>query len=139
MFVLIRVPIALCVGISVYILAALLTTTSGMESAFQPVTGAIISGLSIVAVIFLGLPLLIPAWWERWRSVWLVPTLMNALAAILFCLSWLPSLRVTVIDPDNDVAHLSFSPTLFISAWFIMLSALVWHPLIGMTRTGKWA
>jgi hypothetical protein len=137
--VLSRIPIAFVFGLITYMLAMVMTTYDGaLSMIFQPIVGSLLTALSLFAVLIVGSPLLIPRIWTVWRKLRWLSALLILLAIIAMALSWHPSLRVKVLNPDTNTPVESFNPPLALGGWFTLLFAICFSPLIGLSGNRRW-
>jgi len=118
---------ALLIGVCYYMLAVAMTVYDGLISMiFQPIMGAIFTGIAILLLLLIGLPIRL---WKQlnvwWRSHWWIPFVIGTVAFIMICLSWSPGLRVQVMDPDLNIMVDSFHPPLAIGGWLLTLFAVL--------------
>ena len=118
---------ALLIGVCYYMLAVAMTVYDGLISMiFQPIMGAIFTGIAILLLLLIGLPIRL---WKQlnvwWRSHWWIPFVIGTVAFIMICLSWSPGLRVQVMDPDLNIMVDSFHPLLAIGGWLLTLFAVL--------------
>lgn len=118
---------ALVVGVCYYMLAVAVTVYDGIFSViFQPIMGAIFSGIAIFLLLILGLPIRLSKNLNNWwKSHWWLPIVIGTAAFIMMCLSWLPYFRVKVLDTEMDVMLDSFHPVLAIGGWLLTLFAVL--------------
>ena len=136
----IRFPIALICGVVAYMIAMAMTVYDGAVSMiFQPIIGTMLTGIMCIVLILIASPLFITRVWNLWRRVWLVPLLLAVAGVISMFVSWYPSVRVQVWDPELQLQVESFEPTLAIGGWVAMLFGLLWLPKISITRDARWA
>jgi len=118
---------ALLICVSYYMLAVAMTVYDGLISMiFQPIMGAIFTGIAILLLLLIGLPIRL---WKQlnvwWRSHWWIPFVIGTVAFIMICLSWSPGLRVQAMDPDLNIMVDSFHPLLAIGGWLLTLFAVL--------------
>ena len=124
---------ALVTGVFYYMIAVAMTVYDGMLSMiFQPIIGAIVSAIAILALLVVGTPIRLSkkmnSWWKRH---WWIPIAIGSAAFIMMCLSWLPYFRVKVIDPESNMVVDSFHPVLAIGGWLLtMFAVLHFYPPI---------
>src|SRR5262245_8009760 len=131
----IRIPLAFGVGLSVYMIAMAMTVyDEALSLAFQPIMGSIITGLSLLAVCVVGSPMLIARIWARWRRWWWVSVLLLVGGLGALALSWHPSLRISVKNPDTGQMVDSFQPALAVGGWFATLFGVAFCPFAGFYK-----
>lgn len=115
------------VGVGYYVLAMAMTVYDGFISLLiQPVMGAFITLIAIVLLLIAGLPLRLIGWLNRWwRRHWWLSFLLGAAAFGLMVVSWMPSYRIQVFDPELRVMAESFHPVLAVSGWLLTLFAVL--------------
>jgi hypothetical protein len=136
-----QIILALVVGVCYYMLAVAMTVYDGILSMiFQPIMGAIFSGIAILLLLILGLPIRfikrINMWW---KAHWWMPLFIGTAAFIMMILSWTPAFRIKVMDPDLGMMVDSFHPVLAISGWLLTLFAVLhfYPPIPWLKRSTK--
>ena len=127
MFAIPQIIAALVIGVCYYMLAVAMTVYDGLFSLiFQPLIGAIYSGIAIFILLILGLPIRLSSringWWRRH---WWIPIAIGTVAFIVMCSSWHPYFRVRVMDPELDMMVDSLNPVLSIFGWLLTLFAVL--------------
>lgn len=122
-----QIVAALIIGVCYYMLAVAMTTYDGLLSLiFQPIIGAIVSGIAIVLLLIVGLPIRLSKKINRWwKNHWWIPFVIGTLAFIMMSLSWHPHFRVKVIDPESDLMVDSFHPVLAVGGWLLTIFAVL--------------
>jgi hypothetical protein len=135
----IRLPLAFVLGLAIYMIAMVMTAYDGVASMLlQPIMGSIVTGLALIALLVVGSPLLIGAVWRRWRRAgWLVLGL-TVIGIACLIVSWHPSLRVKVLDPDSGATIDSFQPALAIGGWFAAMFGVAFCPTLGFRGDRRW-
>jgi hypothetical protein len=129
----IRLVSAFALGWVMYMIAMAMTVyDGGLSLIFQPIVGGILCLLALTGMTVVGSPLLIPRVWGKWRRVWGLALLMSIGGVAAFVLSWHPSLRVTLWDPELQASVESFHPILGIGGWLAAMFGVVFCPLIGV-------
>ncbi|HEY0010214.1 MAG TPA: hypothetical protein VGB55_15930 [Tepidisphaeraceae bacterium] len=136
----IRLPLAFVLGLVIYLIAMAMTTYDGVLSLiFQPIVGLIFTALALLALGVIGSPLLIGRVWRHWRRAgwWVLGLTVIGIA----CLgaSWYPSLRVTVLNPDDGTSVESFHPALAVGGWLIAMFGIAFCPKLGFRGDRRWA
>ncbi|MBE2282707.1 MAG: hypothetical protein IAE77_04515 [Prosthecobacter sp.] len=124
-------------GVVYYLLAMGLAVYEGFESLIgQPVVGVVLSAAAVAVLLVVGLPLrLIPALHRLWLRVWWVPLLLGVIAIGCSVLSWQPSFRVMLTDPEFDTAVPCFHPALGYGGWLLAIfAALHFYPPLPLDR-----
>ena len=135
---LIRLPFAFILGLTIYMIAMMMTTYDVVLSMiFQPVMGAIITVLGLGVVCLAGSPLLITGIWNQWRRVWWLPVLITFAGCVACIISWHPSLREKVINPETHAEVESFHPALICGGWFASMFGVMFCPL-GLRGDRRW-
>ena len=120
-------------------IAMVMTTYDGIMSfIFQPIVAVFLSGISVLAICVVGLPLMIPKLWMIWSRAWVVPTGIFTISLCLMYMSWLPQYREYVSDGDTGVQVPTFNTMMVLGGWFLLGFSIVWHPKIGFSGTKKW-
>lgn len=136
---LIRLPLAFLLGLGIYMIAMMMTTYDGCLSiVFQPVMGTLVTGVSLVALCVLGSPLLLRQAWERWRHLWWISILLTVAGIASFIVSWHPSLREKLLNPDTQTWVDSFHPALGLGGWLAAMFGVAFCPLIGLRGDRRW-
>jgi len=135
----IRLPLAFILGLVIYMIAMVMTTYDGITSLIlQPIMGSILTGVALVALVVVGSPLLIGAVWKQWRRAgWFVLSVTVVGVACLI-VSWHPSLRVKVLNPDTGAMVESFQPALAVGGWFASMFGVAFCPTIGFRGDRRW-
>lgn len=122
-----QIIMAMLVGIFYYMMIFSITVYDGALSLiFQPIVGAFLSGLAILILLVVGLPIrLIEKWNFWWKAHWWVPPALATLACLMMCISWLPSLRVQVPHPDYPIMTDYPQPILSQGGWLLTLFAVL--------------
>jgi hypothetical protein len=122
-----QIMLALVIGVCYYMLAVAMTVYDGLLSMiFQPIMGAIFSGIAISLLLIVGLPIRLSKKINNWwRKHWWISFVIGTVAFIMMCVSWLPYLRVKVMDPELDMMVDSFHPVLAIGGWLMTLFAVL--------------
>ena len=127
---LVAVIIGFIVGWIIYMIAMFMTTFVGWESLiFQPIVGAIASGV-VVFVCFVGsLILKIPGIYTVWNSSrwWAAGMIAIGLFAMIFgsSLGWTEVYR----DPETNVAFEGLSALVAAASYFAVIFAIVNWPI----------
>ena len=118
---------AMIIGVCYYMLAVAMTVYDGILSMiFQPVMGAIFSGIAIVLLLIVGLPIrLIKKVNMWWKAHWWLPFFIGSVAFCMMVLSWMPHFRVQIMDPEFGTMVDSFHPVLAIGGWLLTLFAVL--------------
>ncbi len=91
-----------------------------------PIFGAIFTTITIGVLVLLGLPLrLVRPLNIFWRRNWWIAPCLAALAILMMALSYLPSLRIELYNPETQQNFQSFHPTLSIGGWLLMLFSIL--------------
>lgn len=122
-----QIFVALVVGIGCYLLAVAMTVYDGILSMiFQPIMGAIFTGAAIIGLLILGLPIRlvkrINIWW---KAHWWISLLLGCVALAMMCASWIPRMRVKVLNPETQIQIDSFHPALALGGWLLALFAVL--------------
>jgi hypothetical protein len=130
---------AFLLGMVLYMVAMMMTTYDGVLSIiFQPLMGALLTGLSLVMLCILGSPLLLRQVWVGWRHLWWIPILLVFAGIGAVVVSWHPSFRIRVFNPDTKTWIDSFQPELAISGWLAAMFGVAFCPLIGIRGDRRW-
>jgi hypothetical protein len=128
---------AMIIGVCYYMLAVAMTVYDGILSMIlQPIMGAIFSGIAIILLLILGLPIRlvkkINIWW---KAHWWLAFVIGSAAFGMMVLSWMPLFRVQVMDPEFGTMVDSFHPVLAIGGWLLTLFAVLhFYPPIPWLR-----
>jgi hypothetical protein len=137
--VLLRLPLAFLLGLVIYMIAMMMTTYDGVLSMIlQPLMGALLTGLFLVALCILGSPLLFRQVWEKWRHLPWIPIALTLAGIASFIVSWHPLLREKVLNPDTHAWVESFHPALGIGGWLAAMFGVAFCPLIGLHGDRRW-
>ncbi len=141
MIVIPQVIAAMIIGMLYYMLAVAMTVYDGILSMiFQPIMGAVFSGIAIILLLLLGLPIRIVrrvnTWW---RAHWWLPFPLGTIAFVMMVLSWTPVFRVRVMNPGSGAMMDSFHPVLATGGWLLTLFAVLhfYPPLFLLKRSGQ--
>ena len=118
---------AMIIGVCYYMLAVAMTIYDGILSMiFQPIMGAIFTCVAILVLLVVGLPIRL---WKKlniwWRAHWWLSFVIGTGAFVMMFLSWMPGLRVQVMDPELNMTVDSFHPILAIGGWMLNLFAVL--------------
>lgn len=127
MVVVAQVLAAFVVGLGYYLLAMAMTVYDGLMSMIlQPIMGAVCTVVVIIMMLVIGLPIRLMKKLNRWwiRRWWLA-MLLGALAFVMMMVSWMPQLRIKLLDPDTGCQIDSFHPPLAITGWMLTIFAVL--------------
>jgi hypothetical protein len=137
---LLRLPLAFLLGLGIYMIAMMMTTYDGCLSLIlQPLMGTLLTGLALAILCILGSPLLLRQVWERWRRLGGIPIALTVAGIASFAVSWHPSLREKVLNPDTQTWVDSFHPALGIGGWLAAMFGVAFCPLIGLRGDRRWS
>jgi len=126
--------VAVLVGLFFYMVATVLTLYDGLLSlVFQPVIGGFFSLVVVLGLLVIGLPIrMIPGVNRWWKRYWWVSLLAAGVAFLMMWASWIPSMRIVIVDPDLQIERESFQPLLSIGGWVLaMFAVLHFYPPSG--------
>jgi len=136
---LVRLPLAFVAGLTIYMVAMVMTVYDGLLSmVFQPIVGTMFTAVALGVLTALGTPLLLQPVWQRWRRVWWISIVLLALGLASLVVSWHPSLRVEMSDPEIGGMRESFQPTLAVGGWLAVMFSLAFCPKIGLHGDRRW-
>lgn len=136
--ILIRFCLAFVFGLMVYLMAVGMTVYDGTLSAIgQMVCGSVLTLGALLAILVVGSPLLISSIWRRWERVWWLSLLITVIGVGSFVASWLPYLRVSVVDPETQQPVGSFQPVLAIGGWLCAMFGIAFCPVIAPGRNRR--
>ena len=132
---------ALLVGGCYYMLAVIMTVYDGLLSLiFQPIVGAILTGIVIAVLLLVGLPIrLVKSINEWWRAHWWIGFIIGSVAFLMMLLSWIPRFQVKVYDPELQMEVSSFHPVLAIGGWVLTIFAVLhFYPPLTLLKRMKY-
>lgn len=136
---LIRVPLAFVTGLSLYMIAMVLSVYDGVLSLiFQPIIGSILTVIALVALVTIGSPLLFRRNWDWWAREWWISIVVGGVGAAGFVMAWIPKFEVQVFDSDLQQMVSQPNPSLGVGGWLAMVFAVLWCPKLGFLRTRRW-
>jgi len=119
-------------GLFFYMIAMMMTVYDGVLSMiFQPIMGGIMTGIAMILIALLGLPLLIKkvwAWWDRFKWISII---LISVGVLLMIMSWYP-FKMTVIDFETQRSVESFQPALALAGWFSVMFGIFYCPFISV-------
>ena len=139
---LIRFAVAWGVGCFFCAIAAMMTTYDGFPSlVLLPIVVAVMTGIAVVVVLLVGLPLMFAKVWTWWSRNYLVSIALVAGGIVLMILSWSP-FRIETYDYTTARAVETFHPVMSLSGWFALIFGLLYCPLLSIRpwadRWNRW-
>jgi len=130
--------LALIVGLFFYMLAMMMTTYDGLLSMiFQPISGTIITGIAVILLTLICLPLYLKNIWNWWINNSWISILIIFIGSFLMLLSWYP-FKISVINPETQSSIFVHHPVLSVSGWFSIMFGIISFPLISLKIFKKW-
>lgn len=139
MIVLLQVLAALLVGVFYYMLAVVLTMYDGfLTLIFQPIAGLLFSGVAIIVLLLVGLPIRLSKTINRWwRKHWWIPLALGISACVMMFLSLTPPFLEQVMDPELNEMVDCMNTDLGGGGWLLTIFAVLhFYPPI-FTRAVK--
>jgi len=134
--ILVRAAVAWCAGAFFGMLASMMTSYDGLPSLIAlPILVAVMTGISILVLLTLGLPLYARRVWEWWSQHYWMSLVLVSAGVILMVLSWAP-FRVTEYDHTAETMIETFHPGLALCGWCALLFGILYCPVISVK---KWA
>lgn len=127
-----QLAVAFLVGWFYYMVAMAMTVYDGFPSIiFQPIIGALCTGVAVLLCFLVGLPIRLVIRPRRfWRHIWWLPFALGTLGFVLMVLSWQPPFRQTVHNDVSDPDMRMFQPALSLAGWLLSIFAALhfWFP-----------
>ena len=121
---LIAVAVALALGWIIYMIGMVLTVYDGLLSiVFQPLMGALTSGLFVSAALALGLVLRIPVLARWWTATWLWAALIGGASLLILAFGYFLGFTYVGTNPETGQSVVTLHPAAALGGYFFLLFA----------------
>ena len=121
---------AWALGWLVYMVAMVVTVYDGiMSMIFQPIIGAVITTMTVIGSLVVGLLFRVPPIGRAWRAAWFMAPLLVIGSILLMCFGTRWGLTEAFTNPETGQQGVGLSPRVGITSYLVMVFAVANWPL----------